>query len=217
MNDLTTERLQLENDSNLQVRKLKEDRVAEMIDINTRRYRKYNQQRLQSDQKEATLTKMIFELEALQSAKAREEKSSKVEDLASQRLDEVKEELELQERFMHEAVDYTDTLKMMTQRLNVDIMQRRKLQHEMERALNEAKVNLNVAATHSRTIVAGERTARGQVEKFEAHRQQKRAVQSDQMERRKMMAQALAEGWRGRMARISSPATPPPSSRVRIV
>ena len=83
MNDLTTERLQLENDSNLQVRKLKEDRVAEMIDINTRRYRKYNQQRLQSDQKEATLTKMIFELEALQSAKAREEKSSKVEDLAS--------------------------------------------------------------------------------------------------------------------------------------
>ena len=80
LNDLTSEQLQLENDSNLQVRHLKQYRVDEMLDIQDRRFRKYNQQRLVSDQKEDTLSKMMLELEALQSAKAREEKSSHAED-----------------------------------------------------------------------------------------------------------------------------------------
>ena len=95
---------------------------------------------------------------------------------------------------MVEAVEYTETLRMMTQRLSVEIMQRRKLQHEIERAVNEVKRELNVAATHQRVIAAGERTAQAQKEKLERHRVHKRAVQEEQMQRRGVMALALAQG-----------------------
>ena len=83
LEDLTTEKLQLARDSELYVINAAESRESEMRDILDRRYRQYNQQRLASDKKEDTLAKMIVELEALETFKAKEEKSSKVEDQAS--------------------------------------------------------------------------------------------------------------------------------------
>ena len=83
LEDLTTEKLQLARDSELYVINAAESRESEMRDILDRRYRQYNQKRLASDKKEDTLAKMIVELEALETFKAKEEKSSKVEDQAS--------------------------------------------------------------------------------------------------------------------------------------
>lgn len=157
LEDLTTGKLLLDRDSKLHVKKTAEERKAEMFQITQAVQRKYDRQRLVSDAKEAALAKMVHELTELESFKARLEAASSKKDVELARLDDVREEVRVAEASMEEAVGYTESLQMMTHRLRFDIQTRTKLQYELDRNIAELRRELNVVATHQRTLRAAER------------------------------------------------------------
>ena len=192
--DLTTGRLVLDRDSEAAIDAAVQEREREMRDIMKRRQHKYNRDRLVSDRKEDTLAKMLIELEILQSAEAKAESVNKFEALAHDRLQEVNEEVASAESAMGEAAAYTETLRMMTQRLVDDITNRRKLQNDMDLALGELRRELSVLGTHQRVIADAERDAYVQMEKLEKHLASRRELQEEQVARRKAMAVAFTSG-----------------------
>ena len=194
LEDLTSKQLMLSHDTELQVERTMVAREREMRDIVDGRQRKYNQRRLLSDKKEDALTKMVLELEALESFKTKMERASKVEDIEARRLAEVREELIHADRAMEEAVGYTASLEMMRARLVTDITKRRKLQYELDKHLAEARREANVALTHQRTLLAAETDALERRDKLDAHLVSRRGVQTQQLAQRRAVCESLAQG-----------------------
>lgn len=198
--DLATGKLLLDRDSEVAIERATSEREHEMRDIVDRRQRKYDLDRLSSDKKEDMLGKMMVELDVLETAKAAGETANRVEEATNQRLDDIRDETQAAEEAMAEAVEYTETLRMMTQRLVADITNRRKLQHEIDRAIGELKRELHVVTTHQRVIAAAERDAFDAVEKLEDHLEARRRLQDGQLARRKALADSftMADGYGGK-------------------